>query len=128
MSKLVGEARSAIAGLALSNENYAVAIKIMKERFGNIQETIDLHYNRLISQRPASDSIEGLRRLLDTLDKHFRSLEVLEQNINQDVFVSVIKSKLPSNVLLHLEIQKGSKENWNVLSLRDLLNEYVVAR
>lgn len=42
-SKLVGEAKSAIAGLALSNENYGVAIQILKDRFGNIQEMIDLH-------------------------------------------------------------------------------------
>ncbi len=43
-SKLTGEAKSAISGIALSNENYAVAISLLPERFGKAQEVIDLHY------------------------------------------------------------------------------------
>ncbi|XP_060564212.1 uncharacterized protein LOC132723501 [Ruditapes philippinarum] len=39
--KLVGEARSAIAGLTLSNENYDIAIHILRERFGDLQDIID---------------------------------------------------------------------------------------
>ena len=75
-SKVSGEARSAIQGLALSNENYGVAIGILKERFGNEQEIIDLHYNRTINLNPASNTTSSLRNLLDQLEKHFRSLEV----------------------------------------------------
>ena len=41
-SKIVGEARGAIVGLALSNENYKVAINLLKERYGNNQEIVDL--------------------------------------------------------------------------------------
>ena len=44
---MVGEARSAIAGLALSDENYPVAVDILKRRFGNPQEIVDMHYNQL---------------------------------------------------------------------------------
>lgn len=108
-SKLVGEAESAISGLYLSNENYEVAVKILKERFGNLQETIDMHYNEMINLKPFDDKVTNLMCLLDSLDKHLRSLEVLEQDINQDVFISIIKSKLPSNVIKHLELEKGSK-------------------
>ena len=42
-NKVSGEARSAIQGLNLINENYEVAIGILKERFGNEQEIIYLH-------------------------------------------------------------------------------------
>ena len=90
-SKLTGEARSAISGLSLSNENYQIAIDILKERFGNEQEVIDLHYNRLISLRPATSNTSSLRALLDNVERHIRSLEVLKQNVNQDVFVSIIR-------------------------------------
>ncbi|XP_052785982.1 uncharacterized protein LOC128221411 [Mya arenaria] len=75
VSKLEGEACSAIAGLSLSNENYRVAVNILKERFGDTQEVIDLHYNKLINIRPAGDYVESLRKFLDTMDKHLRSLE-----------------------------------------------------
>ena len=43
------------------------------------------------------------------------------------MFIAVVKSKLPSNVIRHLEIQKGSKEKWTIKKIRDLLCEYVVA-
>lgn len=126
-SKLTGEARGAIAGLSLSNENYAIAIEILKDRFGNVQEIIDVHYNKMINLQSASDSVDSLRHLTDSVDKHLRSLEVLGQNISQDVFVSVIKSKLPRNVIRHLEIQKGTQSKWTVAKILDLLKEYVSA-
>lgn len=71
---------------------------------------IDLHNNRMINLRPASEIVDSLRHFIDTTEKHLRGLEVLSQDINKDVFVSVIKSKLPSNVIKHLAIQKGAKQ------------------
>ena len=106
-SKMVGEARSAIAGLALSSENYPVAVDILKRRFGNPQEIVDLHYNQLINMQSATNKVCSLRYLSDEVERHLRELEVLHQVINQDVFVSIIRSKLPDDVLLQLEIQKG---------------------
>ena len=127
-SKLTGEARNAISGLSLSNENYQIAIDILKERFGNEQEVIDLHYNRMISLRPATSNTSSLRALLDNVERHLRSLEVLKQNVNQDVFVSIIRGKLPEDVLLQLEISNGAKNKWTTSVLRARLHEYVVAR
>ncbi|XP_053380526.1 uncharacterized protein LOC128548911 [Mercenaria mercenaria] len=127
-NKLYGEAKRAIMGIALTEENYDVAIEILKDRFGNIQEVIDLHYNQMINLYPASNKTESLRILLDKVEKHLRSLEVLHQNINQDVFVSMIRSKLPQHVLLQLEIQKGTVDKWTVSILRDKLRCYVTAR
>ena len=42
--KVSGEAKSAILGLTLSKENYKIAVEILKDRFGNTQEVIDLHF------------------------------------------------------------------------------------
>lgn len=91
-TKLVGETRSSISGLALSNENYPEAIDILKRRYDNVQETVDLHYSRIISLRQANDTVESLRSLIDTSDTHLRSLVDLDQNVNQDLIVSVCKS------------------------------------
>ncbi|XP_053381886.1 uncharacterized protein LOC128549322 [Mercenaria mercenaria] len=126
-NKLVGEARSAIAGLALSHENYTIGIKILEERFGNVQEIIDIHYSKLMNLRTTSNSVDSLRSFMETENIHLRSLEVLDQNVDQDLIISVIKSKLPSAVIEHLEIQKGAKQKWTTSTLRDLLNEYVIA-
>ena len=76
-NKLTGDAKSAITGLSLSNENYSVALKILTDRFGNVQDTVDLHYTAIINLKSASDSVDSLRSLLDAVDKHLRSLDVL---------------------------------------------------
>ncbi|CAG2200461.1 unnamed protein product [Mytilus edulis] len=127
-SKIGGEAKQAISGLNLSNDNYEVAVSILQERFGNIQVVIDLHYNEMINLESASNKTSSLRKFMDTLNRHLRSLEVLKQNVSQDIFVSMVKSKLPEEVLLQLEIQKESQEKWTVMSLCDKLRDYVVAR
>ena len=67
-NKLSGDAKSAITGLSLSNENYSVALKILRDRFGNVQDTVDLHYTAIINMKPASDSVDSLRCLLDGVD------------------------------------------------------------
>ena len=115
-------------GLTLSKENYLVAIGILKERFGNEQEVIDLHYNQMINLLPATNTTYSLRGLLDNIEKHLRSLEVLKQNINQDVFVPMIRAKLPAEVLLRLEILNGVKNKWMEDTLRNRLHEYIAAR
>ena len=94
-SKLLGEARGSIAGLALSNDNYEVAIEILQKRFGNTQEIVDKHYNQLINMQTATNKVSSLRSFLDKVERHIRCLEVLKQNVDQDVFVSMIRSKLP---------------------------------
>lgn len=127
-SKLVGEAESAVAGLTLSKENYSVAVKILHERFGNRQEAIDLHYNMLMDIRPPRNTNEDLRIFVDKIEKNIRSLEVLNQNGNQDVFVAIIKKKLPPDVLLQLEFLKGADNKWSVPKLRELLRQYITAR
>ena len=127
-NKVSGEAKSAILGLTLSKENYKIAVEILKDRFGNTQEVIDLHYHKMINLPQAVNKTCSLRGLLDNIERHIRSLEVLKQNINQDVFVSMIRSKLPEDVLLQLEMLNGAKNKWTVENLRIRLHEYVTAR
>lgn len=81
-SKLTGEARNAIVGLSLSSKNYSVAIELLHKRFGNKQETIDLHYKALMDMNPAKNSVENLRQFIDKAEKHLRCLEVLSQDTN----------------------------------------------
>lgn len=113
-----------MSGLALSNENYDVAVTVLKERFGNNQEVIDLNYNEVIYLQPANNKTYSLRFFLDKIQRHLRSLEVLEQDINQDVFVSMVKAKLPQEVLLQLEIMNGANNKWTTLKLIETLRDY----
>ncbi|XP_056016813.1 uncharacterized protein LOC130053512 [Ostrea edulis] len=127
-SKLTGEAKAAISGMSLTHENYDVAIDIIQERFGDAQSVIHKHYMELINIQPVTNDTLSLRRLYDDLEKHMRSLEAWRQDVNQDVFVSMITSKLPKETLLQLEIQKGSRDKWTVKKIRDLFKAYVTAK
>jgi hypothetical protein len=40
----------------------------------------------------------------------------------------MVRSKLPEDILLQLEIQKGSHESWTIGNLCEKLKEYVIAR
>ncbi|CAG2197218.1 unnamed protein product [Mytilus edulis] len=127
-SKLVGDAKYAISGLNVSHENYIVAVNILKERFGNTQDVIDLHYCEMINLQCPSNKTYSLRLFIDKVNRHLRSLEVLKQSVDQDIFVSMVRSKLPQEVMLQLEIQKGTTEKWCVKSLCARLMDYVVAK
>ena len=43
-SKLTGEAKHAVSGIILSDDNYQVAVTLMKERFRDVQTVINAHY------------------------------------------------------------------------------------
>ncbi|XP_045180849.2 uncharacterized protein LOC123540118 [Mercenaria mercenaria] len=120
--KLYGEVKSTISGLELS------VVKLLSERYGNEQELIDLHYNKIINIQSAYNSVQSLRTFLDTMERHLRSLEVLHQHINQDVFIAMIRGNLPENVLVQLEMLNGANNKWTLQSLRGRLKDYIVAR
>ncbi|XP_077501027.1 uncharacterized protein LOC144111873 [Amblyomma americanum] len=78
-SYLTGKAAAAIEGLSLSNENYAVAIKTLTERFGKEDVIIEEHMSRLLGVRPVHNlhDTERLRTLYDEIQSGVRSLEAL---------------------------------------------------
>ena len=127
-SKLIGEAKSAVSGILLSKENYRLAVEMLKERFGDVQSVVNCHYTELIYISPAINNSKGHRQLYDQIEKHLRSLEALNQDVNQEVFISIITAKLPKDVLVQLEIQKGAKNKWTISLLRELFNDCVSVR
>jgi len=46
--KVFGQSREANSGLALTNENYILAVYILKERYGNVQQTVKTHYDKIM--------------------------------------------------------------------------------
>ena len=59
--------------------------------------------------------------------RHLRSLEVLKQDVNQAVFVSMIKSKLTTKVVVQLEMKKDIGSSRTIAWLLDELKHYVIA-
>ena len=51
---------------------------------------IDLHDTKMINLHSAMNNTSSLRNLLDTIERHIRSLDVFKQNTNLEIFVSII--------------------------------------
>jgi len=64
-----GDARQAIAGLSLTNDNYDFAIETLADRIVHIHQVIDLHYSKLMSIPNANNSVQSLRHCLYHLYK-----------------------------------------------------------
>ena len=98
--RLIGEAKHAISGISISQENYSVVKTLLKERFEDTQLIIQHHFTDLINLTPATNSLKGLRFVYDKKESNFRSLEALQQDINHDIFISIISSQIPKDVYL----------------------------
>ena len=84
-----------MSGIFLSKENYKVAKELLKERFGDQQTVINSHYAELMNLTSASNNTRSLRFHYDQIEKNLRSFDVLKQDINQDIFISIVTSKIP---------------------------------
>ena len=121
---------SAISGLEVSDANYAVALTILDDRFGNKQSQVDAHYVALTDLPGATHQTQSLRKLYDGIESHMRSLTAIAQDVNQDIlfFVSLIKRKLPESTMLQLELSNTKTGEWTVAELRKALGQYIRAR
>ena len=68
-SLLENTAREAIAGLSLTEVNYAEAVSTFKRRFGGTQQIISKHMEALLQAEAVSSSqnVKALRHLLDNI-------------------------------------------------------------
>ena len=74
---LEGKAKDTVAGLALTEANYSVAVDLLERRFGDKEKTIAAHMEKLMNLAPViSDLHTGeLRRLYDKVEASIRSLK-----------------------------------------------------
>ena len=126
-SKLTGDAKQVISGLSMSHENNTVAKSLLQDRSEDNQIILNFHFTELTNLAPATNTSKGLRFVYDKIETHLRSLDALQQDVNHDIFISIISSKIPKDVFLLLELQKDARNKWSVSMLRELLNSYICA-
>ena len=131
ISLLEGEAESCIGGITLSNENYEVALKMLKQRFGDEQILISAHMNKLLNLETTSNFIDirELRSLYNNIEIQVRNLRGigLEEKRYGPMLAPVIMSKLPQEIKLLLT-RKFGKDVWAIDKLLETLQQEVEAR
>ena len=112
-SLVKGEAKAAIAGLALTAASYNIAIKILKERFGQPERIRFAHVQALLNLDVTNHpSVEQLWALYNKLQIHIRSLETLKITGNQYgvVLTPLVLSRLPEDIRMEWARGGAGKE------------------
>ena len=125
-SRLAGEAKDAISGIFILQENYGVIKTLLEDRFNYAEVVQHHHIMEIINITSACNNSSSLRLLNDKLGCHFRCLEALQQDVTNGIIMYIMKSKIP-DVFLQLDIQKGTQNKWSVKWLRESLNNYIHA-
>ena len=76
---LVGQARSAITGFALTSANYESAVELLKKRYRKRTAIQRAHVNELLNVQPVFNERDAprLRSLYDFLEAKYRALQAL---------------------------------------------------
>ena len=123
---LCGAAAAVIGGVSITNDNYGIAIELLKEKFGNREVIIDNLSSQLQHLPIATNRISDIRSTFENIEKILRQLESQREDINsQKILVQQMLSKFPTHVIIKLEESKGLNDPWTVPKLRQPLQRYI---
>ena len=96
---LQGPALQAVNGFALTNTNYTEAFKILKDRFGNVQQIVSSYLKSLATlPNISSDSnLTEIRKFYDEIELDVRCFDSLNVKLDSysALFLPIIMGKLP---------------------------------
>ncbi len=124
-SALQGAAASAIAGLAITEDNYDVAVDLLKKRFGKDSLIKNALFSKLHNLRIAGNTTKELRSILDAMDLIFRQLESMGENVEQSGLIEQLRGKLPAEMLIEMQKLKPADQEWTVRLIRTTLSQVV---
>ncbi|GFW38356.1 uncharacterized protein TNCV_1332091 [Trichonephila clavipes] len=114
MKGLLGSALATVEGFAITAENYAKAVEILKDRFGRKDAIINCHMQKLLSVTPLkrSDDTKVLRQFFDMCQTQIRSLESLDVSFESfsNVLCPLILNCLPSDLVLEFNKETDGSE------------------
>ena len=116
-SVLKGAAAAAISGIPVSNDNYDMAILLLKERFGRPQKIIESLYSQLQILPTSSNKFIDLKLTSDSVERILRQLESLSESIDQRILIQQVLGKFPLEFLIELEESKDPKVPWKTNEL-----------
>ena len=128
---LMGEARRAIGGFTLTESNYAEAVDVLKERFGDVRATERALLAKLMNFKVIDHGwkLEKLSEFCDEVDSTVRSLKQLgtDPGKYQAILMPFLSSRLPTEyVLLWSRREQGDSDD--VLELIKMVRSEVKHR
>ncbi|GBN00336.1 hypothetical protein AVEN_270109-1 [Araneus ventricosus] len=128
---LLGSTALAVEGFAITAENYAKAVEILKDRFGRKDAIINSHMQKFLSVTPLtrSNDIKGLRQFFDMCQTQIRSLESLGVSFEScsSLLCLLILNCLPYYLVLEFNKETDGSE-YKLDKLLKFLNKEISAR
>ena len=130
-SFLEGPAVATIAGLALTKDNYKVAVDLLRERYGNKQVIISSHMESLLKLPRVNfvSDIKRVRMVYDHIEIKIRSLQALGIKAESygSLLIPVVMEKIPEEFRLVIS-RKMKSDTWDVNELIEAFKEELEAR
>ena len=129
---VTGKAESIIDGISLSNDNYKIALELLKDRYDNKQLQISSHMKSLleIPEMNTVENVETLRSMYDNIETQIRSLEHLgiKSEMYGPMLVPIVMSKIPSEINLIISRQLDKNDCWEIHQVLSILKKELTAR
>ena len=115
-SYLFGNAARALDGLAATSENYAEAVEMLCDRFGNKQVIISSHmrkFDEIKAVRNISD-LNGLRNVYDQIESNVRSLQTV--GVSSQSYENWLTPKILQNLPeeLRISLMRTLQGKWSL--------------
>ena len=117
--QLHGEAIQCIVGLQMTDANYAQAISILKQRFGQQHRIVNAYMQGLINIPTPSANLSSIKLFYDAMESNIRGLDAMGhyQNSYGSLLIPIILNKLPRFVRQNMTREHGN-DDWDLQSIR----------
>ena len=120
-------AAASISGIPVTIENYELAIKLLKEKFGTKEAIIGSLYAKLQNLPKVCNKFS--EHNLEVTEKILRQLETQGEDIrNQRMLIQQLLCKYPTDVIIKLEESEECDTSWNMVSLRKAITQYITVQ
>lgn len=99
LSSLEGEARETVSGLQIINDNYAVALDLLKKRFGKPGLTLDAIYKALNDMKTCRNIPKECRDTFNEIGKYLWVIEHTGENMHHNHLRTMVTSKFSHEIL-----------------------------
>uniref|UniRef100_A0A914HLZ1 CCHC-type domain-containing protein n=2 Tax=Globodera rostochiensis TaxID=31243 RepID=A0A914HLZ1_GLORO len=122
---LSGEARDLVAGFRLEDQNYDVALQLLKDTYGAPEEHIRaLHFE--LANLKSCKNLRDTKEFLLQLERLTRELNNAGEDIEGPPTFLMLEKKLPPSFLRTILTKKGENPtHWTTTKLREVLNDAV---
>ena len=129
-ASLKGDAAKLLASVTITDANYSVAMKMLRDRYQNNRMILRAHVHAISTQKQlTNETAKDLRQLVETVEEHRLALENMGQPVDQqDIFlVYLVTEKLPADTRKFWEISTPGTDPQTYNDLKKFLETRCLA-